>query len=53
MINSWVGICVGEQVRRIVTGTIEGEAGVDGMYTIGMGEGLAQKWHGGHGHHTW
>jgi hypothetical protein len=27
---------VGEQVRGIVTGTIEGEAGVDGMYTIGI-----------------
>ena len=27
---------VGEQVRGRVTGTIEGEVGVDGMYTIGM-----------------
>ena len=34
MIDSWVGICVREQVRGIVTGTIEGKAGVDGMYTI-------------------
>jgi hypothetical protein len=27
---------VGEQVRGMVIGTIEGEVGVDGMYTIGI-----------------
>jgi hypothetical protein len=36
IINSWVGICEGEQVRGIVTGTIKGKAGIDGTYTIGI-----------------
>jgi hypothetical protein len=53
-------------VRGIVTGTIEGEAGVDGMYTIGMwivcwyagggvGAEMARRptrcWNSGDGHH--
>jgi hypothetical protein len=31
-----VGISVGEQVRAIVIGTIEGVVGVDAMYIIGI-----------------
>ena len=34
--ESWAEASVGEQVRDIVKGIIEGVVGVEGMYTIGM-----------------